>query len=280
MKKDPEIVAGDGAALAIYRDGPSLDGARTAVLGGFTCDDAEAGAALIAEVMGRLRGEGFGAVLGPMDGSTWAKYRLVVESDGSAPFLMEPSNPAWYPAAFEGAGMEIVSRYVSSSRPADIGGKEPVAPEGVRLRAFEPEKAVEALGAIHDLSLRTFANNAFYTPISREEFVGAYAPVIGMLDPELVLLAEDDGGRLAGFLFSLPNFAEGERPASVILKTYASSMRGVGSFLADTFHERVRQKDYQRVIHALMHVDNVSAAHSTKTGGEVFRRYALWGARL
>lgn len=280
MSDEPETVRIDGASAAIYRVAPKLEGLRTAAIGQFACDDAVAGAALLRTAMEQVRSEGYGAVLGPMDGNTWSRYRLVVESDGTPPFLMEPTNPDWYPAAFNDAGMEVVSTYISAVRDADSASKAPVAPDGVTLRAFHPARAEDALGAIHDLSLQAFAENAFYTPVSREAFVGSYTPVIGMLDPDLVLLAEDGDGRLVGFLFGIPNLTEGASPASVILKTYASRMKGVGSFLADTFHQGVRDKGYKRVIHALMHVDNLSATHSDRTGGHVFRRYALWGAKL
>lgn len=280
MTSAPEITAGEGAALAIYREAPAFEGLKTAAIGQFSCDDAQSGAVLIREAMSRLRDEGFSAVLGPMDGNTWAKYRLVTKSDGTAPFLMEPTNPDWYPAAFEQAEMNIVSRYVSAVRSADVEAKEARAPDGVTLAQFDASQAEAALGRIHDLSLKAFARNAFYTPVSREAFVGAYMPVIPMLDPELVLLAEDQDGALAGFLFALPNRVGGEETDTVILKTYASGRKGVGSFLADTFHERVKQKGYAHVVHALMHEDNLSATHSGRTGGEVFRRYALWGARL
>ncbi len=269
------MIERDGAKATIYRDAPGWDELRCAAVGQFACDDAAAGAALLREVVGTLRDEGFGGVLGPMDGNTWARYRLVVESDGSAPFLMEPENPDWYPAAFEAAGLEVVSRYVSSVRDAAMEAKAAVAPDGVTLRAFDPAQAEAALGAIHDLSLKAFARNAFYTPIPREAFVGSYLPVVPMLDRDLVLLAEKDDGELVGFLFGIPG-ADG----SVILKTYASAMKGVGSFLADTFHARVRDKGYARVIHALMHEDNLSATHSDRTGGRVFRRYALYGLKL
>lgn len=280
MSDEAETVQIDGASAAIYRNAPQWSGLRTGAIGQFACDTAEAGASLLGLVTDRLRGEGFGAVLGPMDGTTWSRYRLVVESDGSAPFLMEPSNPEYYPAAFERAGFDVVSSYVSAVRDAGAADKRPVAPAGVRLQTFDPAMAENALGRIHELSLAAFAGNAFYTPISREAFVASYMPVIGMLDPELVLLAEAEDGELVGFLFGIPNFVEGAAPKSVILKTYASRMKGVGSFLADTFHQRVGEKGYARVIHALMHEDNLSATHSDRTGGHVFRRYALWGARL
>ena len=85
---------------------------------------------------------------------------------------------------------------------------------------------------------------------------------------------------LAAFLFALPNFSEGARPASVILKTYASRVKGAGSMLANEFHARAKARGFSEVIHALMHESNLSALHSDKTGGKVFRRYALWGGAL
>jgi hypothetical protein len=104
--------------------------------------------------------------------------------------------------------------------------------------------------------------------------------VLKAINPELVLLAEDEAGELKAFLFALPNFAEGPQPKTVILKTYASAVKGGGSMLANAFHERAKAQGFTEVIHALMHETNLSAQHSDKTGGKVFRRYALWGGRL
>ena len=276
----PEIMTGDGASLAIYRGAPSLDGVRTAALGQFACESAEDGAKLIREAMGTLRAEGFGAVLGPMDGNTCGKHRLVTESDGRAAFLMEPANPPHYVEAFAQSGLGVVSRYVSAVRPADIAPSGSGAPKGLRLRAFDAARAEDELTRIHALSLTAFASNHFYQAISLEDFLASYRPVLGAIDPELVLLAEDEAGELAAFLFAVPNFAEGAKPASVILKTYASQVKGAGSMLANEFHARAKARGFNDVIHALMHESNLSALHSDKTGGKVFRRYALWGGAL
>jgi hypothetical protein len=215
-----------------------------------------------------------------MDGDTWSAHRLVIESDGSAPFLLEPHNPPHYPQAFEAAGFTVAARYFSASRPADapIEAESPVA--GLRLCAFNGDAAEAELARLHELALSAFSGNAFYTPISRQRFIGAYLPVVPLLDPGLVLLAEDARGELAGFLFALPNFAEGAAPRSAILKTYASLRPGVGGWLARVFHRRVRERGYQRVIHALMHQSNLSARHSEKLGARVFRRYGLWSKLL
>ena len=66
----------------------------------------------------------------------------------------------------------------------------------------------------------------------------------------------------------------------MILKTYASARRGVGHLLADTLHRRARALGYSDVIHALMHVDNISRERSSRHQAHTFRRYALLGRRL
>ena len=269
-----------GARLSIWRQAPSLDGLRTAALGAFACDDASSGATLIRATMDELCAEGFEAVLGPMDGSTWAKYRLATWSDGRPSFLMEPENPAHHVEAFAASGLQIVSRYISSARPADPPEPSSAPPPGLRLRNFDPANAEAELTAIHGLSLATFSRNAFYVPIPLQPFLDSYRPILPALDPDLVFMVENDAGELQGFLFGTPNFAEGPKPQSVILKTYASRAKGAGSMMANAFHAVVHAKGFATVIHALMHDDNLSATHSRNTGGEVFRRYALWGGRL
>jgi len=275
-----DLIQIPGASLKLYRDAPSLEGHRTAALGAFACDAAEAGARVIREAMDFLRTEGFGAVLGPMDGSTWGKHRLVIESDGRAPFLMEPSNPAHHVAAFEQSGLQIVSRYVSAIRPADVPQSSTAQREGFHLRSFNPTQAEQELTRIHALSLEAFADNHFYQPIALETFLASYRPILPAVDPELVFLLETGAGDLKGFLFAVPNLAEGPQTKTVILKTYASRVKGGGSILANAFHARAQARGYGEVIHALMHESNLSATHSDKTGGKVFRRYALWGGLL
>lgn len=276
----PEQMTADGASLSIFREAPSFDGARTAALGAFACDDAARGAALIRTATGKLKGEGFEAVIGPMDGNTWARHRLVVESDGRPAFLMEPANPPHHVEAFEQSGLSIISRWISAARSADTLPSKSAPPDGIRLRDFDISRAEDELARIHALSLEAFSSNHFYVPISREEFLASYRPVLKAIDPELVLMAEDESGTLKAFLFALPNLAEGPKPKSVILKTYASQVKGGGSMLANAFHERAKKRGFAEVIHALMHETNLSAQHSGNAGGTIFRRYALWGGKL
>jgi hypothetical protein len=276
----PVLVETSSARASLWLDAPSLDGRRTAAIGGFECADAASGAVVLRMAMEEARARGFGAVIGPMDGNTWAKHRLVVDSDGRPPFLMEPANPAHFVDAFDQSGLSIVSRYVSAERPADVPESDSLVPAGLVLRNLDAANAEDDLKRIHALSLSAFTSNTFYQPISQEAFLDSYRPVLGMVDPELVFLAEDEAGALRGFLFAIPDFAQGAAPKAVVLKTYASDMKGAGSAMANAFHARAKAKGFASVIHALMHESNLSATHSSKTGGRVFRRYALWGGRL
>jgi hypothetical protein len=275
-----DVIQIPGASLTLFREAPSLEGRRTAALGAFSCETAEAGARAIRKAMAVLKAEGFGAVLGPMDGNTWGKHRLVVESDGRAPFLMEPANPAHHVEAFEQSGLGVVSRYVSAIRPVDAPPSGSAAPVGLRLRNFDPSRAERDLTRIHALSLAAFADNRFYQPIALDDFLASYRPVLPAVDPELVLLLENDAGDLNGFLFAVPNLIEGPQTKTVILKTYASRVKGGGSMMANAFHGRAKARGFVEEIHALMHESNLSATHSDRAGGKVFRRYALWGGLL
>jgi len=125
----------------------------------------------------------------------------------------------------------------------------------------------------------SFPDKLSFSPIDRERFPGLYRPLLAAIDPQLVLFAFDDGGELAGSLSGSPDWGQGNPPDTAILKTYASRKAGVGHLLAHAFHERARDLGYAKVIHALMHVDNVSRTRSTQHQGTVFRRYALFGRR-
>ena len=212
-----------------------------------------------------------------MDGDTRSKHRFVVEGDGRPPFLMEPENPAHYPAAFDAAGFTVVARYFSSEGPNGVPAHDGARPSGLRIRNFDPAKAEDELRSLHALGLEAFARNAFFVPISFEKFLALYRPILPRMDPELIFMADDEAGRLCAFVFAIPDWNEGSNPKSVIVKTYASRVKGAGWMLGHAFFDRFREKGFTRAIRALMHDENISAKYALDIGSKVFRRYALWG---
>lgn len=271
----------DGARLTLYPDAPDWEGMRTHAIGEFACDSAHAGAALLAQVIDISRAEGAQALIGPMDGDTWHSYRFVIESDGRPPFLMEPGQKPQALDAFAEAGFAPISQYFSAAVPtAEAAQGDIPRVDGIRIEAWDGSDPVALFTQVHTLSCAAFSRNPFYKPIGLESFLQLYIPFVPMIRPELVLFARDDAGALAGFLFGIPNYAEGRAPQSAILKTYASTRKGAGFALSAHFHHAAQALGFDTVIHALMHEHNLSALRSSMNGAQVFRRYALMGRRL
>ena len=280
-RADPEYLSFPGAAIAIYRNAPSWLNARTAAIGGFTTTSMEAGRDALLSAIKSLRSEGFEAVIGPMDGDTWHRYRVVAESDGSAPYFLEPVSGTHDADAFRNAGFTSVASYVSARASLEDAVSDAVtAVPGVRITPWDGQNAGQLIGGLFDVSKRAFAGNAFYKPISREDFLALYQPIIAAIDPRLVLFARDADGVLAGYLFAVPDRLQGAKPTTGIIKTYASTQRGAGRILVDAAHRTMRDLGYIDVIHALMHIDNQSRERSSQHHGKVFRRYDLMAVDL
>jgi hypothetical protein len=227
-----------------------------------------------------MRADGFGALLGPMDGDTWHTYRLVSESDGSAPFLMEPTSGPHDLQAFTAAGFAPVSRYVSArALLSNTITEGPVEMPGVTVANWDGKDAEGLIQKLFAMSGAAFQKNRFFKPIGLESFLDLYRPIMPFVDPEHVFFARQ-GEALVGFLFGMPDRAAPDGKPAAILKTYASALRGVGHLLADTYHRRAIEMGFTHVIHALMHEDNASRASSEKHKATVFRRYALMALKL
>jgi GNAT superfamily N-acetyltransferase len=269
-------------------DGQEPDRA-VGVVGHFAAADVDAGHAILAHAVAALERRGHAIVVGPMDGNTWRRYRLVTERGSEPPFFLEPENPDDWPRSFERAGFTPLARYFSAIN-ADLTVTDPRAPEAVRrfeaaggrIRTIDPARFEEELTAVHELSLAAFADNFLYTPISRSEFLSMYQPLRPMLRPELILMAEQ-GGQLVGFMFGLPDMKQAERGGQVdtaIAKSLAvrpgRSGAGLGSVLMDRLHQAARAMGFRRVIHALMHENNRSMNISRRYGQSI-RQYTLYG---
>jgi ribosomal protein S18 acetylase RimI-like enzyme len=289
--------AGDPIARLTTQVARGLVGApgRTGLVGHYDAVEADAGAGLLRAAREELAEAGVARVLGPMNGSTWRRYRLALPPEAGDPvfdppvFLGEPRNPTDYPAHFEAAGFTAVARYESRietalrvDAPALAADDARLAPAGIRLRALDAARFDAEIRALYDLSVEAFANNLYYTPIAFEEFRALYEAVRPILDASLVLLAEDASGRLVGYLFGYPDSLSdrGAGPTRAVAKTVAVSpaarRAGVGAALLDTLSVAAVRRGIESMIHALMYVENPSMRMSTRHASQIFRRYALY----
>jgi hypothetical protein len=153
------------AARLSYRVAHGLHGAPelTGVIGHYEANDDDAGVALLEDAVSRLAAEDAALVIGPMDRTTWGRYRLALPTPAAAdppPFLTEPVNPPEYPQQFEAAGFAPVAHYVSRivtdldaltdrTREAEEG----MTAAGYRIEPMNAGRFGGTLDAIYDLSL-------------------------------------------------------------------------------------------------------------------------------
>lgn len=286
---------GEPVARLAFTVGDDLHGApgRTGLIGWYECLDASAGVDLLARAARMLAEEGAVRVLGPINGSTWGRYRLMLPTESAdaatePPYLSEPTNPPEYPSHFEAAGFRAAALYESAllERVAEPDPRrddlaERLRARGATVRPLDLDRFDGELRALYDLSVAAFARNLYYSPIGFEEFRARYLPLRPLLDPELVRLAQDAEGRLLGFVFAFPDLlaVRDGRPTRAVLKTLATAPAarglGLGTFLADEVRRVAHEKGYASVVHALMQTDNASVSIS-RHSARVFRRYALY----
>jgi GNAT superfamily N-acetyltransferase len=289
------VVQGGGSlaqASLWWREVPAMAGERLGVIGHFAACDEAAARILLSRCLQRLQAEGVSLAVGPMDGNTWRRYRFVSEPGEEPSFFLEPENPSVYPAYFLAAGFTPLAEY-SSARVSDLTNRHERIPRaiarlkgaGIAWRPLDKRRFEEELRAIYRLSLESFTHNFLYTPIGEEAFLEQYRLIAPHVEPELTLMAEQDG-ELLGYLFGIPDLNQtrrGEELDTFIVKTVAvlpqRRAAGLGSVLVAESQRIAHELGYRRAIHALMHDANSSrniSAHYART----MRRYTLYQQKL
>lgn len=241
---------------------------------------------LFDEVKKYAKSKGFDYLIGPINGSTWKKYRVTLPSN-NPPFLLDNYNKPYYAELFEKCGFETIANYTSSicqNLDRDYSRLDKFSSifekKGVKIRKFDPNNFERDIRKIYDVSVKSFVNNFLYTPIEFEDFYNMYEPVKAFLNPEWVLLAENEKDEPIGFIFGFDNLYSRDKK-SLIIKTLAQipdyKYRGVGSYLVEFVHKKAHLAGYDNIIHALMHENNVSA---NILSGEIYHRYKLYGVKL
>jgi hypothetical protein len=275
------------------RDTPTYEGQRVGAVGHYAAQDATAARVLLARCCSRIGADGCSVAVGPMDGSTWRTYRLVISRCDEPPFFLEPVNPDDYPHHFASAGFTELAHYVSTLN-THLAWRDPHMGEleatferlGVRIRHFDSARPSRDLDLIYSVSQAAFADSFLYTPIERQAFMDLYMPICNVIEPHLVQLAEH-GGRPVGFVFGIGDLnqqARGEAIDTLIVKSLAilpqRCYAGLGTLLLDRCQQAACKLGFRRAIHALMHEGNERVARLSSRYGQPFRRYALFAKTL
>ena len=273
---NPEKLQYEDSTLQLYRDAPLWDGKACAAIGEFNFRDEASGIALIKKAMTQIERDGCHALLGPMNGDTWHSYRAVTDTDSSAPFMLEPVSGPHDLSCLHKTGFKAVSHYFSNrALLTQAIPTTPIAVQGVTIKQWDGKNGEALVDHIFAMSKDSFAKNKFFKPVTLESFRALYVPLLTAIDPRFVLIATHHTGGICGFLFGFPDGSAPDDNPTIILKTYASGIRGVGYALADYFHRAALEAGFKSVIHALMHEDNASLQRSQQHNAVTFRRYAL-----
>lgn len=272
-----------------WRQVPTDPVHKLGLIGHYGAIDQAAAQQILDQACQELAANGCTLAIAPIDGNTWRRYRAVIDPGSEPIFFLEPDNPPQWSEQFGEAGFSAIAHYYSALN-SDLSQQDArlTAIESrlrVQIRSFNFDRLDAELEAIYQLSLISFQGNFLYTPIAQAEFMAQYRAIVPYLQPDLVLMAEQDG-RLVGFLFALPDLQaakRGEAIETIIIKTVAvlpgRAFAGLGSLLVAQCQAIAQQKGYTRAIHALMHESNRSRNLSRRYA-EPIRRYALFGRDL
>ena len=295
-------------SIWIHTDMIDEKGVRAGAIGHFEALDENAAKIVLLEACSKLQEEGEAYVIGPIDGSTWNSYRLVTQSDGSMPFLMEPKYKPGYSQWLENMGFKPTYQYFSTRETIENAIEEDTKvsqnetrqskleqgeiesnelaqcdneKQGlIEIKTIKLTQLEEALDKIYEISIQSFKSNLFYKPIEREAFKTMYRGYQQFLVEDLILIAEK-AGRPVGFIFAVPNYFDQTR-SSVIIKTIAMlpecQQEGIGKKLYQQITNKALNMGFTEFITALIYKGN----HSQKLceSGKMMREYTLFRKEL
>ncbi len=272
-----------------YERTPPLHEEKIGCIGHYAATDPDSGTAILRHAAGILAGRGCDLAVGPMDGSTWRRYRFVIDSNSLPAFLMEPRNPDAYPDHFRKNGFQTLATYKSSIMKVQAAFNKNDADtiDGISIRTIDTNAFLEELKLLYEISRLAFKGNFLYSDISEHEFIRMYSRCRELIQPELVFIAECEGLPV-GYLFAMPDPILSSRSSkTLVIKTLArlpgAEFKGLGLKLVHACHSRALLLGFDQVIHALYKEDNISSSFSCGNDDFApvdFRRYALFSKRL
>jgi L-amino acid N-acyltransferase YncA len=279
-----------------WQNPPSYPNHRLGLIGHYAAQSAASAHLLLDHACEQLAAQGCTLAIAPIDGNTWRRYRLLSDRGTEPVFFLEPDNPDEWCDHFSSAGFTSIAQYSSAlssnlTQPSNLTdvrlerAAARLAASGVQIRSIDLVKFEQELTAIYSLSLISFRHNFLYTPIDRSEFMAQYNQIQPYIQPELVLMAEQQA-TLVGFLFAIPDRLQtlrGQACDTVIIKTVAvlpdRAYAGLGNLLVAAVQTIAHRLGYTRAIHALMHDANRSRNLSDRYA-QTMRRYTLFGKPL
>lgn len=267
-------------------------GSDEGVVGWVGVAAAEPGRVVVEAACAWLKERGCVRVTGPINLSTWRRYRCVVDDLGNDPFFLEPRSTRAVADAFVDAGFVEAKSYATVRIPhveVDLLRHASARAErmGLRFSPLEERSDDEMLSLLHTLSLAGFEQKTGFQPASADEFRFLYGGARALLSPGLSWLARDADDNALGFLFAYADPLSSE--PRTVLKTLAITDRAppfLGWALMHRHVVEARARGFGHGLYALMEKAGPLLRYAQdpkrmgKELGSIFRRYALFARAL
>lgn len=276
------------ARAALYNNpNLSLNGNRSTCIGNYECvNDKEVAKNLLYYIINECKEAGYHYIIGPMNGSTWDNYRF--SNHHQFPnFLLEPYHHLYYNNQFIENGFKIISGYYSAidkklnyDHSKILKQEQQLQDLEVKIRCIKLDDIEEELMNLYQFISFAFKSNFLFTPISFETFRAKYIEATNIINPEFVLIAEDNQSNIIGFIFCYDDlFNVNEK--NLVIKTIARDESKKWSELGQILYNRIickaKSKGYDSLIHAFMIEEGSSTKILKKYQGEFYKTYKLYG---
>jgi GNAT superfamily N-acetyltransferase len=190
------------------------EGRKVGLFGFFECiDDAELAKALLDVTCDWLRQQGMDLARGPIDLSTNKNCFSLVDGFDSAPYIMMPYNPPYYPKHIERAGWHKAKDAYAYDLPITrlMGEFEKAyliaCKAGVTFRSVRTKGEGFQQDCVNLLHLFTeaFADSWSSSPHTEAEFIEEAQEMRQIVDPSIFWIAEHRG-KMVGFFMALPDY--------------------------------------------------------------------------
>ncbi len=190
-------------------------GKPVGLFGSYECvNDREASHLLLDAARGWLAQRGMASMRGPWSFAS-QEWGLVVEGFEPPPVIMAPHNPPWYNDQLLAFGLtkakDLLVYVADTTEGYDIPRRYLELTDrvqrryGITVRQVDVKRLDAEVATIVDVANRSIARNWGFYPATEAEGRAMARDMRQIIDPEVVLLAEDRDGRAIGFAISLPD---------------------------------------------------------------------------
>jgi len=185
------------------------------LFGSFECvEDAGAAHTLLGAAQDYLKEHGMTAMRGPWSFAS-QEWGLEIEGGKRPPVIMAPHNPRYYADFFERFGLKKAIDLIAYLADMSTGYRLPDRyltltdrireRFGVTVRPVDMDHIERDVMIIVELSNRSISDNWGYYPVTEDEARAMARDLRQIVNPEVLLIAEDAQGNPLGFGLSLPD---------------------------------------------------------------------------